>query len=420
MDVVDFAALLKESMGLDISSIGTSAIVRAVQERQAQSRIADAKQYLMFARDNLAERQALVEAVVVPETWFFRDSEAFAALARICLDLRRETPGRAVRVLSIPSSTGEEPFSMAMALIDAGLSSNGCQIEAADISRRALAHCERGEYGKNSFRGTDLRFRDRHFMPSASGFRVNDNVRALVRFRQGNLLTDSFFSSAEPYDVVFCRNLFIYFDRETQQCGIAILQRLLAPGGVLFVAPSETAMLLAHGFAPTDSPLAFAMRRAVTPPPAPRPLPAPRSRPKPKVAAPAVSARAIPPSPRHRETPAAPTPRSSALPVPPLVLLETAAGLANEGRFAEATPICEEHLRVHGPSAQAFYLLGLVRDATGDQAGALTCYRKALYLDAHHQDALIHMALLLEQQGNVTSAKALRQRVRRQPDLETA
>ena len=101
-------------------------------------------------------------------------------------------------------------------------------------------------------------------------------------------------------------------------------------------------------------------------------------------------------------------------------LLEAAANLANEGRFAEATPMCEEHLRVQGPSAEAFYLLGLVKDATGDKAGALAFYRKALYLDAHHQDALVHMALLLEQQGNVTSAAALRQRARRTPQAEGA
>jgi chemotaxis protein methyltransferase WspC len=420
MNVIDFAALLKESMGLDISSIGTSAIARAVQERQTQCQISDVQDYWMFVRDSVVERQALVEAVVVPETWFFRDPEAFAALARICLDLRRHTPGRAVRLLSVPSSTGEEPFSMAMALIDAGLSADGCRIEAADISRRALAHCERGEYGKNSFRGADLRFRDRHFTPTVSGFRLNDNVRAIVRYRQGNLLTDPFFATAEPYDVVFCRNLFIYFDRETQQRGIAILQRLLAPGGVLFVAPSETAMLLPHGFTPIESPLSFAMRRATAPYPAPRSTPAPRPRPKPAAAGADVVPRAVPQVPRRREASVAPAAQPSPLPVQPGNLLDTAAELANGGRFAEATPVCEEHLRLHGPSARAFYLLGLVRDATGDQAGALIYYRKALYLDAHHQDALIHMALLLEQQGNLSSAKALRQRARKLPDMETA
>ena len=80
--------------------------------------------------------------------------------------------------------------------------------------------------------------------------------------------------------------------------------------------------------------------------------------------------------------------------------LDEAVRLADQGRFAEAAACCEEHLRRHGPSAEAFYLLGLVRDAGGNPTDAANYYRKALYLDPNHHEALVHLAFLLEQQGN--------------------
>jgi len=93
--------------------------------------------------------------------------------------------------------------------------------------------------------------------------------------------------------------------------------------------------------------------------------------------------------------------------------LAAATLLANEGRFAEAATCCEDHLQNQGPSANAFYLLGLVRDASGHQSESFACYRKALYLDPNHHEALIHLAFLMEQQGNKAAAQALRSRAQR-------
>ena len=93
--------------------------------------------------------------------------------------------------------------------------------------------------------------------------------------------------------------------------------------------------------------------------------------------------------------------------------MDEAARLADQGRFVEAAKCCETYVLKNGPSAQAFYLMGLVRDATGNHPEATTYYRKALYLDPDHHEALIHLALLMEQQGSATDARALRDRVRR-------
>ena len=111
MALADIENLLTVSMGLDIASIGQMAIARAVDERQAACCLEDTRAYWQHLRGSETELQTLIEAVVVPETWFFRDSESFATLARLVRDEWIDSQAaNVVRVLSLPCSTGEEPY----------------------------------------------------------------------------------------------------------------------------------------------------------------------------------------------------------------------------------------------------------------------------------------------------------------------
>src|SRR5882757_9716006 len=164
---------LKERMGLDATSIGRASIERALRERLAACGM-NADAYWQYLGGSEIEIQELIEAVVVPETWFFRDREAFTALTKNVLVAWLQThPEGVLRVLSLPCSTGEEPFSIAMALLEAGFPTDRVQIDAVDISLRALAYAEQGVYGKNSFRGVDLGSHARHFERVGRGHRLN-------------------------------------------------------------------------------------------------------------------------------------------------------------------------------------------------------------------------------------------------------
>jgi chemotaxis protein methyltransferase WspC len=133
---------------------------------------------------------------------------------------------------------------MAIALLDAGLPANRFRIDGVDISARVLALGERAQYGVNSFRGHELAFRDRHFRPAGPGrWQLSDEARARVRLQQGNLFAPDFLPGRALYDYIFCRNVLIYFDPPTQARAVQVLLRLLAPGGCLFVGPSETGLL---------------------------------------------------------------------------------------------------------------------------------------------------------------------------------
>lgn len=394
--------ILNRSMGLDVASIGASAVARAVQTRMSARQLVQPAAYLEELRASPLELQALVETVVVPETWFFREREAFGAVAALAAKDWRDSPAKpAMRLLSAPCSTGEEPYSMAMALIDAGLPVDRFVIDALDISGQALGRAREGAYGKNSFRGGDLGFRDRHFAPAPEGFRIGDAVRASIRFKQANLLAVESVGAAESYDVVFCRNLLIYFDADTQRRAIEILRRLLAPDGLLFVGPGEANLLLGAAFVSARVPLAFAFRKAAPAVPAPKAA-ASRCGRASVVSAPALSR----PGPFTRAGPRAaqPCPASSAAPAPRPALAEIRR-LADQGRLIDAAKACEEHLRGEEPSAEAWRLLGILREASGELIGAADCYRKALYLDPADSETLDHLALLLQRQGDVAGAR---------------
>jgi chemotaxis protein methyltransferase WspC len=402
--VLEYEHLLQASIGLDAASVGRPAIERAVRERQHACDLGpDA--YWDRVRDSDAELQALIDTVVVPETWFFRDGQAFDTFRRFVRDEWLPAhPAGALRVLSLPASTGEEPYSIAMALVDMGLPAGRFVIDAVDVSTQSLARAEHGVYRANSFRESDLSFRDRYFDEDASGHRLHDHVRRLVRFRRGNIcVADSLPGTA--YDVIFCRNLLIYFNRATQDRTITLLGRLLVPNGVLCVAPSEGALLLGRPDGWIKDAAAFRFRGLAETPSA---APAAGGARRPRIER---TARTGPLAPLAPSAPVAPL--APIAPVAPLNRLAEATRLADLGRFAEAAARCEDHLREHGPSPAVFELLGVLRDAAGDSATAMACYRKSLYLDPNNQEVLIHLALLLERLDQKAEAQLLRRRERR-------
>ncbi|MBP0495012.1 CheR family methyltransferase [Pararoseomonas indoligenes] len=403
-------ALLKQRIGLDAATIGTAAIARAVRSRQAACALPDIQAYHARLLDSPAEVQELIDAVVVPETWFFRDRGALDAMVRLVREGMADRPP--LRLLSLPCSTGEEPYSISMALLDAGIPPERWRIEGIDISVRSLALAQRAIYGRNAFRGTDLGFRDRHFEPVPGGFRPSEAVRRPVHFAQGNLLDAASLPAAGSQDIIFCRNVLIYFDRPTQDAALGILHGLLAPGGLLFLGPSETGLPSRRDFVWMKLPMAFAFRKARPAETAVRlPSDPPQALRRPRMAAPAPAPplpAMPPPGPPLRFPPSPP-----AVPPAPRASLERAQRLADAGRLAEAVQQCEAVLREDGPSADGFHLLGLLRDAAGNRQEAIAGYRKALYLDPRHQEALAHLALLLEQEGDANGARMLRDRLRR-------
>jgi chemotaxis protein methyltransferase WspC len=411
------SALLAAKTGLEATSIGAAAIERAVRERMAAGSFTDADAYLQHLCRCAAEQQRLIEAVVVSETWFFRNREAFAALGRLVGgEWLAAHPTEQLRILSAACATGEEPYSIAMALLDCGWSPERLRIDAVDISTRAIAHAQEGVYGRNAFRGTDLAFRDRYFERTPGGYRLSSHVREPVRLRSANLFAAGTFAGVECYDIVFCRNVLIYFDRPRQRRAIQILLTLLRADGLMFVGPAESALMTESGLISARMPHAFAFRRAREASAKARGVGSHAQKQRPPERQAALSARPF----RAAGGPPAP---AAATPAPAAAQPATAdAGaswmgharrLADEGRLAEALRLCEQGLREAPHSAPAFHLLGLLHDAAGRPDRAGENYRKALYLDPTHEEALVHLATLLMGEGDEGGAARLLDRAQR-------
>jgi len=401
MPLAKFETLLKRTMGLDTQSIGRPMLERALQERCAGSAMDDLDAYWLFLQGSAAEQLQLIEAVIVPETWFFRNRDAFIEMAQ----LRPQRPigaSHPLRILSLPCSTGEEPYSIAMALLDAGMPPQNFHIDAIDISAQSIAIARRAVYGKNSFRGQFMEFRDRHFALNMQGYALAETVRQQVRFMQSNLFADDLLPGASAYDIIFCRNLLIYFDRPTQHHAITILTRRLAPDGLLFVGPAESALMMPHPLTPLRTPMTFAFRHSAAKEIA---LPPP-----PQFSRPVQPSRPVALRPPHATT----NPLSAAASAPrPQEDLASAQLLADQGKLNEAASACEQWIKQAGASAAAYYLMGVIHDAAQRTQKAADCYRKALYLEPNHADAMAQLATLLQTQGDSAGAKLLQQRARR-------
>ena len=175
--------LLQRETGLDLAP---KAVERAVAARMAARGLESAGDYLR--RITPGELAELVELVVVPESWMFRDPEAFAAATELARTRLAKAPARQLRFLSVPCASGEEPYTIAMSLQDAGIAPSSCLIDAVDLSAAAIARARCGRYTKNAFRGSRLEYRDRHFTRVGEEYEIAAPLRAQVNFAQGNLL----------------------------------------------------------------------------------------------------------------------------------------------------------------------------------------------------------------------------------------
>ncbi len=170
-------------------------------------------------------------------------------------------PEGVFRVLSAPCSTGEEAYSAVMALLDEGLLPGRFQVDAADVSRKGIETARHAVYGAGSFREKRFPAPDRRFTPCGSGFKLDEAVAGLARFARGNIFDPGFLADREPYDAVFCRNLIVYLVRAAREKVFAAVDRLLAPGGVLFAGSAEVAFFRSMGYTTAPHPRSFACRK---------------------------------------------------------------------------------------------------------------------------------------------------------------
>jgi chemotaxis protein methyltransferase CheR len=202
--------------------------------------------YLRFGPQRTDELPRMVTHLTNNETYFFREQPQLQVFAehilRTLKDKKTRTGDRRLRVLSAGCSTGEEPHTLAMIVYDSGQFFWNWEVEVVglDVDQVALEKARKATYFHNSFRSLPRELQEKHFTPQGPGAVVKDTVRKLVHFRQGNLLDPASFEGLHPTDVIFCRNVLIYFSDATILRVIRNFYETLAPGGYLFLGHAES------------------------------------------------------------------------------------------------------------------------------------------------------------------------------------
>lgn len=421
-------SLLEEKIGLDTAAIGKKVIENAVRQRMDRCCLTSLEAYAETLLDPNGEWKNLLEMVVVPETWFFRNRKVFNYLVRFVKgSWLPENRGRVLRVLSVPCSTGEEPYSIAMAFMDAGVNKDRFQIDGIDISEEALSKARFGEYGPGSFRGKDLEFRDLHFQPKNHGYQLLEHVKGDVRFKAGNVLENRFAAGA-PFDVIFCRNLMIYMSPKARNRTLETISRLLTETGIFFCGHAERQTAIDWGFEAVPEPGVFACRKRCresngkSPSVAAKktlfkqPLQEKKIKPvqKPVMPVDFPSGKPFEQQSRSRPEAGAPTSREE------VNLFLEAQEMADQGQLPKALELCRLFLDENPVHAEAHFLMGLIHEALHNNDKAEALFNKAIYLKPEYVEALNHLAFIESQRGNENTAERLRQRAQGRGQMHRA
>ncbi|WP_380872429.1 chemotaxis protein methyltransferase [Sphingomonas sp. DBB INV C78] len=228
-------------------------IERRVGERMARNQIADARTYLSLVSGHTGEREALINAFTINETYFYREKHQLAALAREILPeiVRTKRPGDLVRIWSMPCSTGEEAYSIAIWLLENWPLVDAYHIEivGSDIDTHALTQAREGRYGKRALARLPAVVAESYFEPERNHRRqIIEDLRESVHFAPANIIDGPSLAPLGRFDVILCRNLLIYFDDESRRIAAENLYACVAPGGYVCLGHSESMARMSDRF----------------------------------------------------------------------------------------------------------------------------------------------------------------------------
>jgi len=400
--------LLARTIGLDHSTIGIKSLELTLKRRLSQVNSDSALEYVNSLENDKSELQKFVEMIVVPETWFFRDQSPFMFLQEEVKSKFMRTVTQPLRILSIPSSTGEEPYSIVMALNEINYPLQLLAVDAVDISSVATDKAMRGVYGKSSFRGVEESIINKYFTVAGESFVLSEEIKKPVTFHNENLANPFFMQYKLPYDMIFCRNLIIYLDGKARETASNHIKRLLRPDGYLFSGHTEVMFYSSNGFRSVSHPKSFALYIDT---PKPEPLRRPASRgsiernvPLAPVVKRQFSTSKVEGKRKTIETPQAATPEFE---------YEYIQELANRGELTTARRKCEELLQKDPANKELICLMGEISLASGKVDEAENSFLRVLYLEPNHTLALVHISLLYEQKGDQTKSVLYKERLKR-------
>jgi chemotaxis protein methyltransferase CheR len=223
-------------------------------------------EYGEYVKRSPDEWETLIILITINETYFFREDSQLKELTEVILP-RLAVRKSKIRIWSAACSTGDEPYSIAMAIhASKAIPLDSVSILATDINRRVLQIGRRGWYPKHSlsFRRTSSDIIEQYFSLEDGGYRIQPFIRERVEFRSLNLLNGEDIASVGEIDIIFCRNVLIYFDAQTTERVIGAFERQLAPGGYLLLGHADSLIGMKHSLETIHTGQTFYYRKGGT------------------------------------------------------------------------------------------------------------------------------------------------------------
>ena len=424
----DLSECLAGKMGLRFSRERWAELERGIGDAASEFGIADVSTCIRWLlSEPLQKRQVeiLASHLTVGETYFFREKRSFEVLQEHVLPMllrARSQSDAPIRIWSAGCSTGEEPYSIAMVIdrLIPDAANRNISIFATDINPRFIQRAEEGRFSQWSFRGMPPGFQERYFERRKDGrFEIDPQVRRMVRFSYLNLAQDvypSLANNTQAMDIIFCRNVLIYFGAEQAKQLVGNLKRCLVDGGWLFTGATETSSGLFSAYTTAQFPGVFLYRRSdgraarsvtVTPPPSVAIHTAVLT---------AVMSQTTPREPLGTDRGVWGVAGEVSQQPQPVFLSQAlqpsradweaamARACANEGKLDEATRWCERAIVTDKLNPALYYLLATIAMEDGQREVATQALGRALYLDPQFVLAHFTLANLFLAQGRTESA----------------
>ncbi|MHC4182030.1 MAG: CheR family methyltransferase [Planctomycetota bacterium] len=255
-----FRKLIYKSCGIHLTSSKKELVKARLSKRLTKTGINSFEQYYKFVTRHDKSGNELVhllDSISTNKTDFFREKRHFDFLnAKLLPELikkKEKARNKILRIWCAASSSGEEPYTLAITILNHINPNDGWNIKilATDISTKILQKAIKGIYGRDSLKGISPAIVSAHFkrvvIDKSNCFQVKDHLKKLITFRRFNLMSPKF-PFRNPFDFIFCRNVMIYFDTETQHGLISKFYDCLPKDGHLFIGHSETLSKKTHGF----------------------------------------------------------------------------------------------------------------------------------------------------------------------------
>jgi len=400
----------EKTLGIIPDAIGWDTIDAIIRKRINPPTQKQIERYLYSAIESHEEQCNLLKDLAINETWFFRNGLSFSYLNYyIKQEWWPDNPGEKLHILSIPCSTGEEPYSIAMTLLESGLPHDHFTIDAMDIHPQAIDIAQKGHYYEKSFRGGNMAFKTLFFNNCDYYYQLKDHVICTVRFIQGNILQDKHKLMNQTYHIIFCRNLLIYLSAYARQNIVKTIFELLDDDGILFAGHSEWKFFCEYGFERIKKSGVFACKK--------------KSLTQPSMTVPQdilnikILNHDIKKDVHQSQEISIPIDESNQ---PTKIVhdkqkdnnkFDIAQQLASNGQLMEAIAMFDAVLKIEPTHIDAWFLSALCYLEQDQLQEAEKIFQKVIYLDPSHEEALMHLSWLKENAGQHKQAELYRKRL---------